>query len=257
MTSIMEHKAVKSDKIKPWSLVVALIIWQIAAMIIDQKIILTSPFSVFLRLIEHASTSDFWLSIAFSLSRISLGFFLATFLGIILAILASRFDIVKDFLAPYMLTIKSVPVASFVILALIWFSSKNLSIFISFLMVLPIIYINIYEGIKNTDKNLLEMAKIFHMSKLKQVRYIYFFEIFPFLVSAMKVSLGLCFKAGIAAEVIGIPSNSIGENLYMAKIYLDTSSLFAWTVAIIIISLIFEKFFLYLLNLLSHYLERT
>ncbi len=245
----------QADKIKPWAVVVALIVWQITAMIINQKILLTSPVDVFIRLLAEMQTAVFWKSIVSSLGRIFFGFSLALTLGIILAVLASKFEVVKDLLAPWMIAIKSIPVASFVILILFWFSSKNLSIFIGFLMVLPIIYTNMVEGILNTDKNLLEMAKIFGMPKGKQYRYVYYFEILPFLVSAVKVSLGMCFKAGIAAEVIGTPANSIGRYIFQTKISLDTSGLFAWTLAIVILSVLFEKFVMHLLSLLTKVME--
>ena len=159
-------------------------------------------------------------------------------------------------MAPFMLTVKAVPVASFVILILMWVSSKNLSIIISFLIVLPVIYTNIKDGISSCDKQLLEMAQVFRISPMRKIRYIYISQIMPFFRAACSISLGLCWKSGVAAEVIGIPKNSIGENLYNAKIYLDTPDLFAWTVVIILISLIFEKLFIYLLDKGIKRLER-
>lgn len=170
--------------------------------------------------------------------------------------ISAKFKYVEQFLAPFMLTVKAVPVASFVILILIWVSSKNLSIIISFLIVLPVIYTNIKDGISSCDKQLLEMAQVFRISPMRKIRYIYISQIMPFFRAACSISLGLCWKSGVAAEVIGIPKNSIGENLYNAKIYLDTPDLFAWTVVIILISLIFEKLFIYFLDKGIKRLER-
>ena len=118
------------------------------------------------------------------------------------------------------------------------------------------IYTNIKDGISSCDKQLLEMAQIFRISPMRKIRYIYISQIMPFFRVACSISLGLCWKSGVAAEVIGIPKNSIGENLYNAKIYLDTPDLFAWTVVIILISLIFEKLFIYLLDKGIKRLER-
>ncbi len=255
MPSIMEGKH-KTDKIKLWSVALALVIWQIAAMIIDQSILIVSPIRVFIKLTELVQLPDFWLSVAYSSIRIIGGFVAGMVCAIALAVPASRLSFLRDLLAPFMITIKSIPVASFVILALIWFSSQNLAILISFLMVLPIIYTNVLEGMRNTDESLLEMARVFRMSPLKRIRYIYFFEVYPFFISAIKVALGLSWKSGIAAEVIGIPQNSIGENLFNAKIYLDTSSLLAWTVVIVIVSTLFEKLFLFLVKHLHRFMER-
>ncbi len=245
------------EKIKLWAVAVLLLIWQITAMVINQRILIVSPLEVIKKLYELFFTSSFWLAITHSFFRITLGFFIGVFSSIIFAILSYKYQFIKDLLAPFILTIKSIPVASFVILALIWFSSKNLAILISFLMVFPILYTNTLEGIFNTDKNLLEMAKVFKMSTLKKIRYIYFFGVYPFFISGVKVALGLSWKSGIAAEVIGIPNNSIGENLFNSKIFLDTASLFAWTMVIVLISTLFEKLFLYLLDKLYKFIQKA
>jgi NitT/TauT family transport system permease protein len=129
-------------------------------------------------------------------------------------------------------------------LALVWVKSSSLSIFIAFFVVLPTVYINILKGLDNADQKLLEMTQVFRVNKYKKVRYIYLPTIKPYLIAALNVSLGFCWKAGIAAEVIGLPQNSIGEALYSAKIYLNTPELFAWTLFIILISASFEKFFI-------------
>lgn len=138
--------------------------------------------------------------------------------------------------------------ASFVILALIWIGSKNLSVFIAFLVVFPMIYVNTIAGLSSADSQLLEMARVFRMTGRKKFRYIYWPALLPYLLSGANISLGMSFKSGIAAEVIGVPSHSIGEKLYMAKIYFSTAELFAWTFVIIVISGLFEKVFLWLLK---------
>lgn len=139
-------------------------------------------------------------------------------------------------------------VASFIILILIWVPSRNLSFIISFLIALPVIYTNVLYGIENTNKELLEMAEVFRVSPGKRIWYIYMSETLPYLRAACSVSLGLCWKAGVAAEVIGIPSGSVGEKLYEAKIYLQTPELFAWTLTIILLSVWFEKIFLFIID---------
>ena len=123
-------------------------------------------------------------------------------------------------------------------------------------MVLPVIYTNVLGGIRSTDDKLLEMARVFNIPVWKRIRYIYVSQVLPFFRSACSVALGLCWKSGIAAEVIGIPKGSIGEKLYNAKIYLDTPDLFAWTLVIVLISLAFERLFLAVLNRGVSRLER-
>ena len=239
-----------------WPVLFWLFVWQLGSMALRQNILLVSPISVLIRLGELVLTPDFWLSILFSMGRILAGFLLGCAAGVLLAGLSVRFIRIKELLAPVMLTMKAVPVASFIILVLLWVSSKNLSILISFLMVLPVIYTNVQNGIYAADPKLLEMAKVFGVSHRRTVRYIYASQVLPFFRSACSIALGLSWKAGIAAEVIGIPDGSIGEKLYKAKIFLDTPDLFAWTVVIVVVSLIFEKVFLALLDYAVKHIER-
>ena len=188
-------------------------IWQFASMYLGQEILLASPVSVVRKLFELSFTGNFWQSVGFSFVRIVTGFLLAMFLGIFLAVLAYWSKTVEILIAPVIAVVKSTPVASFIILCLIWIPSRNLSVFISFLMVLP------------------------------------------YFLSACRLSLGMCWKAGVAAEVIGVPSGSIGEKLYNAKIYLNTPDLFAWTIVIIVISFVYEKCFLGIVSRVVYMIE--
>ena len=124
-------------------------------------------------------------------------------------------------------------------------------------MVLPIVYTNILHGLKSTDPKLLEMSHLFEVGWWRRLHYIYIPHLESFLVSACSVSIGMAWKAGIAAEVIGIPEGSIGERLYEAKIYLSSADLFAWTVAIVVFSILFEKLFIHLLKACFSRLEKA
>lgn len=228
-----------------------LLIWQAVTMAINNDILLTGPLDMIKALKSQAVLADFWKSIGLSFLKISLGFLLAFLAGILTGSAACRYRFIQELLEPVVTLVKSIPVASFVILALIWVGSKNLSVFISFSVVFPMIYINTIAGIESTNPKLLEMARVFSMSGFKKLFYIYRPALLPYLISGCRAALGMSWKSGIAAEVIGVPGHSIGEKLYMAKIYLNTADLFAWTFVIIIISALFEKFFLWLLGLLG------
>ncbi len=246
----------KSFLQKAIAVVLALLTWQAAALLLNQKVLLASPVDVALRFCTIWTESEFFNSVWFTFSRIVLGFFMALLTGIVLAFLAGRFKYVEIILWPYMATIKSIPVASFIIIALIWLTSSQLSIVIVFLIVLPVIYTNILNGIKNIDGKILETATIFRLSWKKRLLYIWLPQIKPFIFSASSISIGLAWKSGVAAEIIGIPSGSIGEELYYSKVYLNTTDLFTWTVIIIILSIGFEKIFSLLLKFIFKGIER-
>lgn len=233
-----------------------LAVWQIASLAIGQVLFLPSPLQVLQSLSRLVVTGVFWASVGRSLLRIALGFALGFLVGVVLAGLSAAFNFVKLLLRPLLLLVKATPVASFIILALVWVSSRNLSVFVSFLMVLPAMYNATLAGIGQTDKNLLEMAKVFKVGTLRRLRAIYLPALLPSLLSGCELALGLCWKSGIAAEVIGLPPGTIGERLYQAKLYLATPEVFAWTAVIILLSWGFGRLVLALLRTGAHRLER-
>lgn len=146
--------------------------------------------------------------------------------------------------------IRSIPVASFIILALLWVDSAHLSTFIAAITIMPVIYTNTFSGIAHTDSQMKEMAGVFHFSPFKKLVYIYMPYAAPHFLSGVKLSCGFAWKSGIAAEIIGLVRHSIGNNIYKSKIYLETDNLFAWTISLIVLSIIFEKTVLLILNLI-------
>lgn len=226
-------------------------------MALNQHLLLASPLQVCARLISLFREPGTWRVLLFSAVRISLGFLLGFIAGTVLAVLAGKVQWVEILLWPFVVSIKSIPVASFIIISLIFFTSRQLSVFISFLMVFPVIYSNALQGVRATDEKMMEMAKVFRLSWGKRLKFIHLPALKPFLFSACSVALGLSWKSGIAAEVIGIPDGSIGEMLYQAKIYFDTADLFAWTVIIVLVSQTFEKLFLLLLRKAYEKLEKA
>lgn len=227
-----------------------LCVWQAASMLIGQRLLLASPIEVCRALLALLPTAAFWQRALFSAARIAGGFLLALAAGAACAVLAAVFRWAEALLRPLMLAVKAVPVASFIILALLWLrGTGGLSVFISFLMVLPVVYENVLAGIRAADGALLEMAAVFCVPLWRRVRALYAPAVLPYFRSACAVGLGLCWKSGVAAEVIGISGGSIGEALYNAKLLFATDELLAWTVVIVLLSLAFERLFLRLLAL--------
>ena len=244
------------NSICPWAVAFWLLVWQGASMALaalwpNGHLLLASPISAALRLGELAVTAAFWRAIGWSALRIIGGFLLSCCAASLLAVPASRWRWVQELLSPLVAVVKAVPVASFIILALVWLDSRSLSCFIAFLMVFPPVYLGVLEGIRQTDGKLLEMAKVFRVPLGRQVRAIYLPAVLPHFRTAVSLGLGLCWKAGIAAEVIGLPGGSLGERLYSAKVYFQTPDLFAWTAVIVAVSVVFEKLFLALVDALA------
>jgi NitT/TauT family transport system permease protein len=242
--SITRGKAASKGKAAAIKLAVAvfwLAVWQAAYLYTSQELLLVSPWKALSRLLELGRTLPFWQSVLSSCGRILSGYLLAVVVGILLAAATSASAVLYHLFSPPMGMIRATPVASFIILALVWMTTGNIPIFISFLMVVPMIWANVYTGIQNTDVRLLEMAQIYRFSPAKKMGTIYIPSVMPYLTAACSTGLGFSWKSGIAAEVIALPRYAIGKQIYNAKIYLETADLFAWTMAVILLSVVIER----------------
>ena len=183
-----------------------------------------------------------------SFGRIVLGFLLSFVVGFVLALVACRIKIFREFVEPLISLLRTIPVASFIILLLIWVGNQALTVFLAFFIVLPLIYTNMVSGFESVDKHMLEMARTYNLSKWRTFLYVYRPAFMPFLLSSTKISLGMTWKSGIMAEVLATPAMSIGKEMATARTFLDTPDLLAWTVVVMILSVLFEQVFMALLK---------
>ena len=217
------------------------LVWWIVAAALQKPLLFPTPLRVLITLWSLLGTAEFWLCAAVTLGRIAIGVLVAFAIGALLASLTVRFSMLDTLFAPLLSVVKSTPVSSFVLLLLIFIGRDVLPSIICALIVLPVVWANVSEGIKGTDKSLLEMARVFRFSKVKTIRTVYLPTVMPYVLSACRSSLGLAWKAGIAAEVLSVPGTSIGKHLFEAKLYFETEELFAWTLAVVVFSLLIEQ----------------
>lgn len=171
------------------------------------------------------------------------GFALALCCGVVLATASAKFRLIYRLFLPAVNVMNAIPIASFTVLALMAVRAQSLSVFIAFVTVLPIIFHNTYKGIESTDPLLLEMAGLFGVPPWKKAVYIYMRTTAPYVLSAASVGIGFAWKSGIAAELIGVVRGTIGAELNTARIFLLTADLFAWTIAIVLLSYVMERMF--------------
>lgn len=242
-------KTSTTKKLKKFSVAIFwIVIWQIFALLINEEILIVSPFKVFLKTLKNLQDKTFYLAIFNTSWKILMGFLLGLFIGVILSFISYKFKTFKDFIYPLVQFIKSVPVVSFIMLLLMFLNSKYLSVFIPAIMSFAIFYTNILEGLLSIDYKILEMAKIFSISTKNKLKYIYLHSLKPYLYSGASLAMGISFKAGLSAEVIGIADKTIGRMLYESKVYLDIANLFSYTFVAMIIAIIFEKIILFILR---------
>lgn len=216
-------------------------VWQLAACLVNNQILAAGPVETGLALCRLVRTGEFWLSVLNSLARIFLGFAAGSAAGILCAAASWKVRWVRVLLTPFVTAVKAVPVASFAILVLIFAGSRGLSFFIAAMVAFPILYINTLNGLSGADRRMLEVAAVFRMRFRERLRYLWIPCLRPFLTGAVSLAAGMCFKAGVAAEVIGQPQLSMGNGLYRAKVYLETPEVLAWTLVVVLISYVIDR----------------
>ncbi len=222
--------------------------WEMASLIINREVYLPSPYNTAKAFLRLSATSKFWYSIGITFIRVVVGFVISCLGGIVIGIMCGLNKFLYELLNPLVIAIKSTPVMSIIIIALIWFQSGKVPIFVCFLMCFPIIWTNAVEGIRQVNKDLLQMARVYKVNKSLVIKRIYIPSVTPYLVAGIITALGLGWKVTVAAEVLSNPRFSIGGNLYSAKVYLESSELFAWTSVVIILSFAFEYLFKYIIG---------
>lgn len=250
-------KNIFNNKIKRISAaVVWIVIWQAASIMTGLDILLASPVSVLSSLVNLLGMSSTYRILVSSMINITFGFICAVVLGSACAVVAYRYIIFKEMLAPPVLLMKSLPMASFIILLIIWFGSGRVSIFTSFIVTFPIVYSAVLSGIDRRDMQLVEMADVNGVGIIRRICWIDIPQILPVARPDFIVAAGMCMKAGVSAEVIGLARNSIGEQLYYSKLYIDTAGLFAWSIMVVLLSVLLEKAFIALIDLLEKWLKK-
>ena len=229
------------------------LIWHAAAIRMGKPLLLPTPLTVLERLLELIVTSDFWRTTLRSLLRVLGGILSGIGLAMLVAALTAAFRPLEMLLSPLITVIKSTPVASFIILAMLWIEDNTLPVFISFLMVFPVVWANLHTALRAIPQPYHDLARIYRLPLGRRIRRIYAPHSLPYFLSACRSSLGLAWKAGIAAEVLALPALSIGKHLKDSQLYLETTDLFAWSVVVILLSLVLET----LAGFLFRHLQKT
>lgn len=224
-----------------------LVLWQLASWALANPLLLAGPIEVCYSLAANVITVSFWQSVGFSFLRIALGGVSAFFIGVGLALLAHRVPVAREILEPAVSFLKAVPVVCVIVLMLLWVGAAWTSTVIVIMVVFPSVYYAILEALQNINTDLRDMLKVFKVRGLKKFLFFYWPSVLPYVMASSKVAVGMSWKSGIAAELIGIPLGSIGEELYLSKITLATADLFAWTIVIVLVSLLCERAVLFVL----------
>lgn len=217
-------------------------IWALACYIANCNLLMPLPYpwDVAVSLGYLIIRADFWSDVGMSLLRIVIGFVLAVLCGAGLAVLTTRSRLMHTLFAPLLSLMRAVPVASFIFLAFLWIAADAMPTFIAFLMVLPLVWENVRQGIQSTNAQLLEMAQVFRLNRARRFRYVWLPSVRPYAQAALTTGFGFSWKSGVAAEIICTTGRSIGSQISAAKSTLDYAEVFACTVVVVVLSVTLE-----------------
>lgn len=216
-------------------------LWWVLAARIDQPLLLPTPWQVLACLGELVGTAAFWHTCLTTLGRVFLGGGIGIAIGVTLAALSARFEGCAAVFSPAVKVIRATPVASFIILIWLWASATWVPVVIAALMAVPIAWAATHQGIGEVDPLLLELAGAYRFSKGKTLRLVYLPAMENALVGGCRTALGFAWKSGVAAEALCRPARAMGTAIWNAKTYLETPQLFAWTAAVVVLSIAVEK----------------
>lgn len=217
-------------------------VWAIGAFAANRSLLMPLPYpwDVAVALWHLLGNGAFWVDVGISLLRILVGFVAAAVTGVALAVLTTRFRLIDTLFAPILSVIRAVPVASFIFLAFLWIAADWMPVFISFLMVVPLVWENVRQGIRSTDRHLLEMARVFRLRRGRRFSHVWLPSVRPYLRVALTTGFGFAWKSGIAAEIICTTGNSIGAQISAAKSTMDYAAVFACTAIVVVLSVSLE-----------------
>lgn len=217
-----------------------LAIWEAVSLLVGKELLLPSPLSTLSRLAVLLTQGETWFYAGLTLLRIMTGYAVGVLLGVLLAVLTARSAFAEALLSPLRAIVKASPVTSFILLALLWLSSDMVPLVISVLMVVPMVWTATAEAILQTDPRLVEMGRLFGLTRWQIVKKVFVPSVLPQFLAACTTSLGFAWKSGVAAEIIALPKQSIGYMLYQSKLRIETPDLFAWTLLIVALSMLLE-----------------
>ena len=233
-----------------------LVIWQFLSLFSGTNFLLPLPRDVLARFGQMFSEKEGWLAVIQSGERILQGVFFSAAVAVIFAFAVWRLKVLQRLIEPFVLLMKTVPIVSFILIALFFLGNRVLTLFISGLVVFPMVYESVLAALSDVDHALLEMARVFCLKKRDILRFIIVPACRGQFLAAMGVALGMAWKAGVASEVLSLAKPSIGWHLHDSRLYLDMEGLLAWTLAIVLVSFISEKLIILVLRSALSYVGR-
>ena len=220
-----------------------LLLYHILYIYINNDIYIPSMLAILKEIASIFTDKETLIDILYTLYRMLIASSISILAGVIIAIICASKTYIFEFIKPAMAILKTTPSIVMILIALIWFDAESLPVIICIAMCLPIMFSNIVYGIIDIDKVYLDFAKVYNIKKKNVYRYLYTSLLKPHFISGVNTIIGISFKLIIATEILAQPDYGIGKRIYDSKLYIKTDDMLAWTVVVIVVSLVIEGFF--------------
>lgn len=229
-------KRVKRSLILAISSLSLLLIWQVAAMLLDSEILLPRLSPVLHTLLDLFGEKAFPSNVLSTVLRALESFLIIVCSATLLGLLAGRFELVSILLSPFVTVLKAIPVMSIILLAFIWFTSGTVPLFSAFLMGFPVMYVQIEAGVRRLDKNLEQMCTLYDFSFRTKLFHFTIPALLPSFITGARTALSMVWKVVIAAEVLTVPRFGVGSRMQLAQVQLETAKVLSWTLVAILLT---------------------
>ncbi|MBE6024477.1 MAG: ABC transporter permease subunit [Cellulosilyticum sp.] len=226
---------------KGFVLCIWIVIWELVYLGVGKAVLVPSPFDTIKTLGQMMMQPSFYRHIVATFGRVLAGVGLSLSLGFALAGFSYKVAFIERFLKPMVALMKATPIMAIIILALLWFQSNEVPIFVCILMCYPIVYTNLLTGLSALDLELKEMSQFYKVNKWIVLRKCYWPQLRHYVQASLQLGLGMAWKVVIAAEVLALPKYAIGDALLSAKLYIETTKVFAWIIVIVGLSQLCES----------------
>lgn len=218
------------------------VIWESAATAIASPLILPHPGAVVKALCAAAATASFWQNVLATLARVFVSFFIAAAAGTATGILHGTIPAVRHILALPLAVVRATPIVSFILIAIFIFKSSAVPVIAAVLMTLPVMTESVSASLSlsEDDKKKLEMARIYRLTANQKIKYIFFPNMSRHIAAALVSSFGMTWKVVAAGEVLSVPKKALGSLLYTAQVHLESETVYATSLAIVVLSFAFE-----------------
>ena len=231
---------IKKNRISGVSVLFLLLLWETLSRSIDREIIFPSLLRILGELQRIVTNPQSWLVIGKTMQRTAGTFLLDLLLALMIGVPAGLWRRVEQSIKPLETAFRAVPTMGIVLLALIWLESETTPVFVSSLIVFPILYRAVVDGIHHVDSRLIEFHTVHKVGAAKTLRHLYIPSLLPFLKMGINASLGLCLKVMITAEVLSQPSLAIGTVFQIERAMLNTAAVIAWCIVVIALSALLD-----------------